>query len=329
MLNQPATFGGAFADLMTPYLRKQYDQRLGSEDKARSALPPPLEHEGERTQPTWLYGFLKNPEPIRPTTWMALRMPKFNFSDEEALQIVNYFAAVDRLEDPGVGLTAPYLTVEQRVDKFWSDRDRAYAEQIGKAKLAYWTKEYLGALKDKLNAADEARKNAKGDDLAKAKKLYDDLEKKAKTVEELLAKLEKAESVTKQDFPELRRDIVEQRPYATDAYRLMLNPQLCLQCHQIGQIQVKGGAQGPPLDLAAERLRPEWTQRWMANPARLFTYPPNMPTNFAKNADNYRDYFDGLSFEQATALRDVLMNLPKVADSPANRKTYEAAVGGK
>jgi hypothetical protein len=260
---------------------------------------------------------------------MALRMPKFNFSDEEAMQIVNYFAAVDRLENPGVGLTAPYLSIEQRDDKYWNDRERAYASELGKTKLVYWTKEYLAGLKEKLKAADEARKNAKGDDLTEAQKHYDELEKKIKTVEELLPKLEKAESVKKEDFPELRRDIVEQRPYASDAYRLLLNPQLCLQCHQIGQIEVKGGAQGPPLDLAADRLRPGWTQRWMANPARLFTYPPNMPTNFARNADNYREFLDAPSFEQATALRDVLMNMRKVADLPANRKTYEAALGGK
>jgi mono/diheme cytochrome c family protein len=328
MLNPSSTWGGAFPDLMMPYLQKKDSQRLGSEDKARSALPPPLEREGERTQPMWLYGFLKNPEPIRPTTWMALRMPKFNLSDEEAMQIVNYFAAVDRLENPGVGLTAPYLTIPQRDDKYWTDRDRAYTATIGKDRLVYWTKEYLTGLKDKLKAADEERKNAKPDDLPKAQKRVADLEKKSKDVEELLGKLNKADSVKKEDFPELRKEIVEQRPYASDAYRLLLNPQLCLQCHQIGQIQVKGGAQGPPLDLSAERLRPEWTQRWMANPNRLFTYSPNMPSNFAKNADNFREFFDGLPFEQATALRDVLMNLPKIADLPSNRKITES-VGGK
>ena len=34
--------------------------------------------------PTGLHGFLLNPPPIRPESYMVLRMPKFNMSEEEA-----------------------------------------------------------------------------------------------------------------------------------------------------------------------------------------------------------------------------------------------------
>jgi mono/diheme cytochrome c family protein len=288
IVGESEVLGGAFPNLLVPYLKERKSQTYTDDNKARSALPPPLEREGERTQPAWLYGFLKNPEPVRPTTWMALRMPKFNMSDDEAKELVNYFAGVDRLRNPGTGLTAPYLTIEQHDDKFWSDRNRDYAARMGKAKLEAWTGLLPDDAKKKLQGLDEKKRDA-----------------------------------------ELRKLIAAERPYEVDAFRILLNEQLCLQCHPVGTIQVKGGAQGPPLDLSYTRLRPEWTQRWMANPKRMFTYDPNMPSNFAHNADNFRDQLDLPSLEQATALRDVLMNLPKVADVPANRKLQEAAQGKK
>ena len=76
-------------------------------------LPPPLIREGERVQPKWLYQFLLDPGTVRPPDSMRLRMPKFNMSGEEAMALVNYFGAADKLSNPGAGLTYPYLTVPQ------------------------------------------------------------------------------------------------------------------------------------------------------------------------------------------------------------------------
>jgi hypothetical protein len=243
-------------------------------------------------------------------------------SDDEAMTLVNYFAAVDRLQNPGVGLTAPYLTIPQRDEHFWNEHDRMYAAQMGRPKLIEWTKIYLADLKEKSKAG----KN-------------DDLEKKIKNVEELLAKLEKmkdddlkkmASDPAKDEFAELRGRIGEQKPYAVDGFRLLVNKQSpCLDCHRVGPVPSKGDPQGPALELSIDRLRHEWTQRWLANPNRLFTYPPNMPANFPSNVQNFRDIFDGLSLEQATALRDVLMDLPRIADLPANRNFNKPVAGTK
>jgi len=60
--------------------------------------PPLLDGEGAKVQPEWFFGFLKEPVPLRP--WLHLRMPTFNFSDEEARTIVDYFTAVAKLEVP-------------------------------------------------------------------------------------------------------------------------------------------------------------------------------------------------------------------------------------
>ena len=72
--------------------------------------------------------------------------------------------------------------------------------------------------------------------------------------------------------------------------------------------------QGPLLSLAAERLRPEWTQRWMGNPQRFLHYTTIMPLNFKANAPDYQDVFAGSSAEQIQAVRDFLMLYPQVAD---------------
>ena len=93
----------------------------------------------------------------------------------------------------------------------------------------------------------------------------------------------------------------------------------------------KAEEKGPPLELSYERLRPEWTERWLANPKRLFPYDPIMPQNFprvSKDKETLQELFDGSSIKQITALRDVLMNLPKIADLPGNRNYYWSTLGG-
>src|SRR5207302_8307111 len=118
-------YGGKFANLIvsSKYLTQLDSQGYptfpnGESPASRKALPPPLLREGEKTQPGWLFQFLRNPTVIRPIT--ILRMPRFNMSDEEAMDLVNYFAAVDRINNPGIGLTYPYVPpMPQRDEAFW------------------------------------------------------------------------------------------------------------------------------------------------------------------------------------------------------------------
>jgi mono/diheme cytochrome c family protein len=107
LIAQAEPLGGRFPNAMVEakYLTKRDPQNFralssGESPDARAALPPPppLLREGEKTQPAWLFQFLRNPFAIRPTT--ILRMPRFNMSDEEAADLVNYFAAADRVNNP-------------------------------------------------------------------------------------------------------------------------------------------------------------------------------------------------------------------------------------
>src|SRR5438874_10251627 len=48
----------------------------------QSFAPPILTGEGWKVQPHWLFGFIKDPIPLRP--WLTVRMPTFHFTDADA-----------------------------------------------------------------------------------------------------------------------------------------------------------------------------------------------------------------------------------------------------
>jgi hypothetical protein len=59
--------------------------------------PPPLpESQGAKVQEQWLHGFLKNPSTVRP--WLKLRMPSFEFSDNEIGTIQKYFLGMSKID---------------------------------------------------------------------------------------------------------------------------------------------------------------------------------------------------------------------------------------
>lgn len=62
--------------------------------------PPLLNGEGAKVQPDWLFGFLREPIPLRP--WLKVRMPTFGLSDAETNAIVEYFLAQDKVQIPFV-----------------------------------------------------------------------------------------------------------------------------------------------------------------------------------------------------------------------------------
>ncbi|MGZ8853177.1 MAG: c-type cytochrome [Thermoanaerobaculia bacterium] len=56
-------------------------------------LPPDLSPEGARGQSPWLFSFLKDPTVMKIRPWMSVRMPTFQFTDDEANRLVAFFAA--------------------------------------------------------------------------------------------------------------------------------------------------------------------------------------------------------------------------------------------
>jgi len=311
-----------------PYLAKKdltkYKMEGEGDDRdsntARRDLPPPLVREGERVQPEWLFTFLRNPTPIRPQ--VILRMPKFNMSDDDAKALVNYFGGADKLRNPGIGLTYPYLTVPQRDEFYWRERSADYVGRLEKAgELEARGKSYLEETQKRLEAAREAATAAKDDAKKEAEAQRDALEAEVKALKE---------AVDTKNAARLKKSLEEAQLYWSDGYRLLATTgkSICLDCHRVGAVKAKE-EQGPPLELAFSRLRPDWTEHWMANPDRLLTYPTPMPQNFPRGQLLFQELMSGSSLEQVGAARDVLMNLPKVADMPVNRSYRAATSGGK
>jgi hypothetical protein len=57
---------------------------------------------------------------------------------------------------------------------------------------------------------------------------------------------------------------------------------------------------------------------------------PAVPQNFPNDRLDYRDRFIGKTIDRVLTVRDVLMDLPRVAEMPSNRSRARiAAAGGK
>lgn len=317
-------WGGTFVDLMIQYMKP----REKDADKVRATVPPPLIREGERVQPNWLYGFLLDPQPVRPTNFMMLRMPKFNMSGEEARALVNYFSGVSRLTNPGAGVNAEFVNVPQREDIYWRTRTAEYVQRLKKENKyderlkemgPVWQdalKRRIAEAEARLDAAKQAVKDAKVDQVRLQKE---------KDLKELEARIKTWKSDRGKE--QLRKEWEEQGAYASDAFKLLTDRNLCLQCHNIGDIPSEL-PQGPDLALTAKRLRPQWVKEWIANPDRLFGYKPAMPQNFPNDSLQYQDRFVGKTLDQVIAVRDILMDLPRVEQMPGNRSRAPLVAGG-
>jgi len=80
--------------------------KAGGDELTTVALSPPMLYnekskigEGARVHTDWLHGFLHDPSnKIRP--WLDIRMPSFEFDEEQLNAISRYFAAQDKVEYP-------------------------------------------------------------------------------------------------------------------------------------------------------------------------------------------------------------------------------------
>ncbi|HLY75031.1 MAG TPA: multiheme c-type cytochrome, partial [Planctomycetota bacterium] len=96
-----------------PYDTKDYEKYtdfmdISNEGEFETRYAPMLRTQGVKTQTGWLFHFLKGPYPIRPTLQpiypgakslpdINLRMPTFDFTDEEANSLARWFAVRDQM----------------------------------------------------------------------------------------------------------------------------------------------------------------------------------------------------------------------------------------
>jgi len=93
----------------------------------------------------------------------------------------------------------------------------------------------------------------------------------------------------------------------------------CIQCHAVGQYKPTGGDQvvnGPDLRQVANRFRPDYLERWIANPRRLLPYTA-MPQNIAPHGPSQipvPPILQNQPMEMVRAIRDTLLNYTAVVE---------------
>jgi mono/diheme cytochrome c family protein len=267
LLQHPPT-GGNFAEVLARMTAAAEKKSLtGDRGVLMSSVPPPLIREGQKVQPQWLFEFLRHPHAIRPAVQRNLVMPRFNLERDEIEALINYFIAVDRLQNPALGLEY-FAQKPAQQDVEFQERERAlYRERL------------------------------------------------------------------RQTLPEAARKDADSADYFENGWRLLTDKNMCIKCHNIGsekEFQVVESADpaqralnlnGPNLSMAAERLRPEYLERWVALPKRLIPYTMMVQYEpFFHDAPAY-PATPGLSPEERVrAVRDALLSWGYIPNPPPTGK---------
>src|SRR5262249_6144026 len=157
--------------------------------------------------------------------------------------------------NPAFGVTYPYLAIPQRQDNYVRERNAQYLAQLPKLKGEI-DKSVLPVLEAALKAAQTAEEKAQPAQKAAATRAREDAQKELDALKKMLAGIPAKEKSAD--------------AFAVDAYHLLVAGRAgaCLQCHNVGPLEAKPNPFGPPLDIVSDRLRPEWMERWLANPQR-------------------------------------------------------------
>jgi hypothetical protein len=102
--------------------------------------------------------------------------------------------------------------------------------------------------------------------------------------------------------------------YLAAGWEMMTNKASpCIQCHAIGKIKPTGGTavvNGPDLRGVATRFRPEYLEKWTANPRRMLPFTA-MPQNIVPRGAVQIPVpkgFENKPMDMVRAIRDTLLN---------------------
>ncbi len=106
-------------------------------------------------------------------------------------------------------------------------------------------------------------------------------------------------------------DPTKKHDYQTEAWKVLNSP-LCIKCHAVGgrmpiSTDPSKDIRAPNLEMAGERLRPDWLQLWLYHPTWITPYT-SMPQNFPPGKEGFKDLFGGDHNLQTIAVRDALLN---------------------
>ncbi len=261
---------------------------FGDSAEARPRAAPLLRKEGERVHGDWFFKFLRNVKPLR--LQLDLRMPSFPITPEQTAAIVRWFKLTAGAPYPALNLNREEAEVLQ---PYWR-----IAKEVP-----------LPPLLDLMAPQSAALKNWGA---RTGRPLYPHEEFAAHELTPESARLAKlGREMFQVTFPE--------DPMAK--IRLQCNT-----CHPAGDkkptVQDQN-AWGPDLGLARERLRPDWIERWLLDPA---SYMPGtkMPNNFYNPSQEYDPNKKDAKFprpnfrEEIQAIVQYLMHMREIdAAAPA------------
>ncbi len=106
-----------------------------------------------------------------------------------------------------------------------------------------------------------------------------------------------------------------------DAMKIVVDNNYCVKCHLVGDFVPEGSdrAKAPQLDRVFERIRPQWTLDWVANPKRILPYT-GMPVNIPPDKGVSQDLYKGTPLEQLDGVVDLLMNFDRYTESKTSIK---------
>ncbi|HET6422347.1 MAG TPA: c-type cytochrome [Planctomycetaceae bacterium] len=112
-------------------------------------------------------------------------------------------------------------------------------------------------------------------------------------------------------FPEKDHD------YLTETWKVLNSP-LCVKCHAVGgrtpvSTDPAKDIRAPNLEMAGERLRPDWLLLWLYHPSWITPYT-SMPQNFPAGKKTLEELFGGDGNRQTIGVRDALLNYHRLME---------------
>ncbi len=114
-----------------------------------------------------------------------------------------------------------------------------------------------------------------------------------------------------QAFPEKQHD------YLTESWKVLNSP-LCVKCHAVGgrmpvSTDPAKDIRAPNLQMAGDRLRPDWMLLWLYHPTWITPYT-SMPQNFTVGKKSLEELFGGDGSLQTIGVRDALLNYHRLME---------------
>lgn len=278
---------------------------LSDATAAEPYAPPSLRWEGRRVQADWLYEFLKKPYIVRPH--VPVRMPTFEFNDEEASSLAQYFVRLEEQRYPG-----------EFTRRFRQENAMSRAELAQGAKIGRDVQDGLEIL-ERL----ESGGRVPADVFVRVQAFAKEHDAKGPGSESFA--FETAQRLPFEPIAERSEEYFRNRENAVKDYHVKArnlvgdnNSGNCYSCHwQDGKPVVEDPfAWAPDLEKVHQRMRPEWLRRWLLDPSQVI---PNTKMPKPGIGPGKSDAIFPGSFEDSVqALVDYLMNYDRVTpDSSA------------